>query len=73
MVPAAIQGEISRETEDRPGRFVCYSLLMTVVHRITEWFGLDEALKLFMLLLMSLATFHSIRSLPSCPSPWLLR
>lgn len=63
MASVAIHGEISWETDDSPGKFVCYTLLMTVVHRITAWFGLDETLKLFMLLLMPLATFNSIRDL----------
>lgn len=71
MASMAIQGEISWEREDSPGRVVCYSLFMTLVHRITELFGLDETLKLFMLLLTSLATFNSIRALSSYPSPWL--
>lgn len=73
MASVAIQGEISWETDDSPGKFVCYSLLMTVVHRITAWFGLDETLKLFMLLLMPLPLHQGFILYLSYPNLWLLR
>lgn len=56
-----------REKYPAKQRTVLGGLFMTVVHRITQWFGLDETLQLFMLLLMSLATFNSIRTLSLLP------